>query len=111
MSGELTYCPGDCCGTCCGVPPPWGVPPWPPCGTAPGGVVDVFVLGFGAFLHSWMTKPLRQFVWSFHFFWKSLTNELSDFCWPWEASSCLTVGRACCSVCWLGGVTLVTLKT
>src|SRR5215212_648075 len=92
--------------------PPCGAAPAPPCGVgvAPGAVVLVF-FGLGAFEQSWVMKPLRQFVRSFHFFWKSLTKSLSAFCEFWEASSCLMVFLACASDCCEGGVIFPTSKT
>src|SRR4051794_15150890 len=80
-------------------------------GTAPGGVVDVVFFCFGAFLQSCVTKPLRQFVFFFHFLRKSLTKLSSAFCWFCDASSCLIVSLACEIDCCEAGVTFWTLKT
>src|SRR5436190_2111449 len=102
--------PAPPCGV--GVAPPCGAAPAPFCGVgvAPGAVVLVF-FGLGAFEQSWVMKPLRQFVRSFHFFWKSLTKSLSAFCEFCDASSCLMVLLAWASPCCEAAVTFVTSKT
>src|SRR5438105_13161492 len=53
---------------------------------------------------------LRQSVFAFHFFLKSLTNVLSADCCPVAASCALTDACACVSDCWLPGVVLLTSK-
>ena len=74
-----------------GLPAPAAAAGPPACG-APAAVrrrrrpaSRVFV--FGAFEQSWVMKPSRQFVLSFHFFWKFLTNSLSAFCWFCESAA------------------------
>ena len=99
----------------------------PPCGAAPAarrlrgaaglrgggraGVAVVVFLGLGALEQSCVMKPLRQFVRSFHFFWKSLTKSLSAFCWFCEVSSWLIVVLRLLERLLRGGVIFVTSKT